>query len=146
MWASKRFYQYLCGLESYKLYTDHKPLVTLINSKDLDTRPLRCQRLLIRLMKFNPVAVYVSGKNLVAADALSRHPQQSTEPDDLEKEDQAYVGAIEESVGVGRPVLEQIREQTEGDSDQQCVFGYIKSGWPDHIKSIAMPANPFFHE
>ena len=59
VWASGGFYQYLCGLEKYKLLTDHKPLVTIINSKDLDTTPLRCQRLLIRLMKFNPVSEYV---------------------------------------------------------------------------------------
>uniref|UniRef100_A0A3Q3K885 ribonuclease H n=1 Tax=Monopterus albus TaxID=43700 RepID=A0A3Q3K885_MONAL len=64
-WASERFYQYLCGLEKYKLLTDHKPLVTLINSKDLDATPLRCQRLLIRLMRFSPIAEYVPGKHLV---------------------------------------------------------------------------------
>ncbi|KAL7849761.1 hypothetical protein SRHO_G00191100 [Serrasalmus rhombeus] len=86
VWASERFYQYLGGLERYKLLTDHKPLVTLITSKDLDTTPIRCQRLLIRLMKFNPVAEYVPGKHLVIADALSRQPMADTNPGDLEAE------------------------------------------------------------
>ncbi|KAJ8369430.1 hypothetical protein SKAU_G00094580 [Synaphobranchus kaupii] len=146
VWASECFYQYLCGLESYTIQTDHKPLVPLINSKDLDTTPLRCQRLLIRLMKFNPVAVYVPGKNLVAADALSRHPLQSTELGDLEQEVRAHMDAIEESVGVRRPVLEQIKEQTERDSELQRVLNYTRNGWPDHIKSVAMSAKQYFPE
>lgn len=75
VWASERFYMYLCDLESYRLLTDHKPLLTLINYRDLDRAPLRCQQLLIRLMKFNPVAEYVPGKNLIVPDALSRHPE-----------------------------------------------------------------------
>ncbi|KAJ8352691.1 hypothetical protein SKAU_G00241670 [Synaphobranchus kaupii] len=146
VWASERFYHYLCGLESYTIQTDHKPLVSLINSKDLDTTPLRCQRLLIRLMKFNPVAVYVPGKNLVAADALSRHPLQSTELGYLEQEVRVHVDAIEESVGVRRPVLEQIKEQTERDSGLQRVLNYTRNGWPDHIKSVAMSAKQYFPE
>lgn len=111
VWASERFYQYLCGLEKYKLLTDHKPLVTLINSKDLNTTPIHCQRLLIRLMKFNPIAEYVPGKHLVVADALSRHPRADIPPGDLEAEVKAYVDSVEDDLRVRKPIIEQIKDR-----------------------------------
>ena len=67
------------GLETFLLYTDHKPLVSLINSKDLSETPLRCLRMLMRLMRYKPVTAghdreYVPGKNMTVADMLSRNP------------------------------------------------------------------------
>ncbi len=96
MWTSEKFYLYLCGLESYKLLTDHKPLVMLINSRDLDKTPLHCQRLLIHLMKFIPVAEYVPGKNLMVPDVLSWHPETKMNDMGLHEDVQAYLDAIEE--------------------------------------------------
>ena len=144
VWASERFYQYLCGLESYKLLTDHKPLVTLINSKDLDTTPLRCQRLLIRLMKFNPVAEYVPGKHLVVADALSRQPLVDISPGDLEAEVKAYVDSVEEDLRVRKPTIEQIKDKTKTDGELQSVLKYVQNGWPEHLKSVAVKATAYF--
>ena len=146
VWASERFYQYLCGLEKYKLLTDHKPLVTLINSKDLDTTPLRCQRLLIRLMKFNPVSEYVPGKQLVVADALSRQPVADTPPGDLEAEVRAYVDSVEDDLRVRKPVINQIKDKTRTDGELQCVLRYIHKGWPEHLKSVALQASAYFKE
>ena len=49
-WACKTFANYLIGLDDFELQTDHKPLVPLMTSKDIDRAPGRGQRLLIRLM------------------------------------------------------------------------------------------------
>ena len=75
VWAFEKFERYLIGLDKFCLQTDHKPLVKLMNTKDLHDTPLRCQRLLLRLMRFNCVAEYTAGKHLVVADTLSRSPQ-----------------------------------------------------------------------
>ncbi|RXN35694.1 Transposon Ty3-G Gag-Pol poly [Labeo rohita] len=146
VWASERFYQYLCGLETYKLLTDHKPLVTLINSKDLDTAPVRCQRLLIRLMKFNPIAEYVPGKHLVVADALSRHPMADITPGDLEAEVKAYVDSVEEDLRVRKPIIEQLKDRTGMDGELQCVLRYIRNGWPEYLKSVPLNVSAYFKE
>jgi hypothetical protein len=72
VWACEKFYQYLTGLPDFQLLTDHKPLVPLMSTKSIDAVPIRCQRLLLRMMRFNPSVKYVPGKELVIADALSR--------------------------------------------------------------------------
>lgn len=145
VWASERFYMYLCGLESYRLLTDHKPLVTLINHRDLDRAPLKCQRLLIRLMKFNPVAEYVPGKNLIVPDTLSRHPESTVEDTVLNEDIRAYVDAIEEQER-HKPVLELIKMETAKDDFLQYVQHYIRSGWPQHERNVTRPAMDYYRE
>ena len=68
VWACERFDRYLMGLDTFTLLTDHKPLVPLINSKDLSETPIRCQRMLIRLMRYKPKAEYRPGTTMVTSD------------------------------------------------------------------------------
>ncbi len=74
VWACERFSTYLYGLDNFTVHTDHKPLVSLINNKDLNMVPLRCQWLLMHLIRYNPTAENVPGKILRVADTLSRQP------------------------------------------------------------------------
>ncbi|KAK0130680.1 hypothetical protein N1851_034803 [Merluccius polli] len=103
-------------------------------------------RLLIRLMKFNPVAEYVPGKHLVVADALSRQPMADTPPGDLETEVKAYVDSVEDDLRVRKLTIEQLKDQTKTDAELQCVLEYIHNGWPEHSKSVAVRANTYFKE
>ena len=42
VWCCEHFRQYLYGAPQFVVQTDHKPLVPLINSRDLDKVPIRC--------------------------------------------------------------------------------------------------------
>ena len=57
----EKLHIFLCGLK-YTLETDHKPHVPLINCKDLNDAPIRCQRLLTAYRHrdtFDPGTAYI---------------------------------------------------------------------------------------
>jgi hypothetical protein len=65
--------QFLEGLPSFDLVTDHKPLVPILNSYSLDKldNP-RLLRLRLKMQHYAFVARWVPGKQNSDADALSR--------------------------------------------------------------------------
>lgn len=85
---------YLLGLGEFTLHTDHRLLVPLINTYDLDKTPLCCQCLLMRLMQFSVKVVHILGKSLAVADTLSRNPIAGPETEETERNVQAYVEAV----------------------------------------------------
>ena len=116
-WACEKFSRYVVGLESFKKLTDSKPLITVINTQDLDRVPLRCQRLLMRLMKFNVTAVHIPGGDMVLADALSRSPLPNQGTPDIELEIASYADAVMEM----KPVSSQrlVKRQAKTLSSRQ---------------------------
>jgi len=74
VWAFDKFRRYLVGLKEFKLLIDHRPLVPIMNTKRIEDAPMRCQRLLMRAIRYNPIDEYDPGEQLVIADALSRKP------------------------------------------------------------------------
>ena len=150
VWACERFKQYLTGLPSFQLISDHRPLIPLINSKDITHAPTRCQRLLMRLMRFNPVAVHSPGKNMHVADALSRSPL-PVDPHDkdiavLQEDVEAYVAMIEEQWPATSQRMQQIRDQTAVDPDLQQTIHYTLHGWPSHGDSIPSHLHAYHSE
>ena len=69
-WACDRFSDYILG-RPFEIKTDHKPLVPILSSKNLDNLPPRVLRFRLRLARFEYTIHHVPGKLLYTADTLS---------------------------------------------------------------------------
>ena len=143
-WACEKFARYLVGLKSFTLQTDRKPLITIINSQDLDKAPIRCQRLLMRLMRFSITAKYVPGKELTVANALSRTPLENQEIQDTEQEILVHVEATLETKPVSPQKLTQIKQETTTDEQLQIAMKYVKHGWPEHARNVPVQIHDLY--
>uniref|UniRef100_A0A3B1ITQ0 Gypsy retrotransposon integrase-like protein 1 n=1 Tax=Astyanax mexicanus TaxID=7994 RepID=A0A3B1ITQ0_ASTMX len=142
VWACEKFDRYLTGLEQFKLVTDHKPLVPLINNRSLDNVPLRCQRLLMRLMRFNPIAEYAPGKTLIIADTLSRSPLACSDVD-THSDVACYVASVVGGIPASPSKMDEIRTATSIDAELASVIKLIRTGWPEHLSSVPEAAREY---
>ena len=130
-WACERFSDYLLGME-FHIHTDHKPLVPLFGSKNLEELPIRVQRFRLRMMRFKFTISHVPGKSLLVADALSRAPCAEAVEEDLllQQETAAYVNIVVQNLPATEKQLERIRRHQEEDEECKLAAEYCRSGWP----------------
>ena len=86
----------------------------MINSKDLHDTPLRCQRMLMCLMRYNLVAKYAPGKTLIVANMLSRSPIkdcQTRESVALQSDVAIYVNSVRDGWSVSETRLKDVKDQ-----------------------------------
>ena len=141
VWVCEKFQRYLIGLPEFELQTDHKPLVPIMMNKDLDQGPIRCQRLLMRLMRFNTWVRHVPGKTLTIADALSRNPLPHTAEDEKRVEEtEEYIANVAAGLPASVTQLEKIKQATSRDPLLQQIAKYMMDGWPE---SVSLPAVPY---
>ena len=147
-WTCQKFHMFLAGLPNFKLEVDHKPLIPLINTKDLTQAPLRCQRMLMRMMQYNATAVYVPGKQHVIPDYLSRHPLAAT-TDEISSGMQAELHLHCDSVVQNLPAtpkrLVEIGTAQQEDSILKRVAHQILHGWHESAAKDVDLA-PFYAE
>lgn len=143
LWACEKFSRYLIGLDSFRLLTDHKPLVPLINTQDLDKVPIRCQRMLMRLRVYNLKAEHVPGKHLVVPDTLSRCPIDEVH-DDFQDEIKIYVDSVDTTRPIADKRIQQITKATFNDGTLQEVINHTRYGWPTHINDVRSEIRDYF--
>ena len=71
VFATRRFEHYILGKDNVKVYTDHKPLVTIFK-KPILTSPKRLQRMRLTLQKYSLGLEYKPGPQMFISDTLSR--------------------------------------------------------------------------
>ncbi|KAK3762997.1 hypothetical protein RRG08_041613 [Elysia crispata] len=145
VWACERFDRYLMGPDSFTFYSDHKPLIPLINSKDLLETPLRCQRMLIRLLRYKPVAIHQPGKMMVTSDTLSRSPAAcSQETSNLHEDVHFHVWMVTSSWPVSDGKLRQLKVETQQDVSLRTAINYTVMGWPTYKQDVMLAARDLF--
>ena len=142
-WASERFQDYLIGLH-YTIETDHKPLVPLLSTKNLEELPIRVQHFRLRLMRFTYTIVHVPGKNLCTADALSRSPVNPASCSDskFQHEVDAYVNLLIHNLPATDKRLLDIQSQQDEDPVCQRLKKYCQEGWPGK-STLKGPYKPY---
>lgn len=79
-YACEPSHQYVYG-QAFEVETGHKPLVSIM-SKTLNEFPMRVQRMLIRLLKYDFKMISTTEKFMFAADVLSRAVDKNKRADD----------------------------------------------------------------
>lgn len=144
VFACTRYDQLVVGNPRIIIKTDHKPLINIFN-KPLLTAPKRLQHMLLNLQRYNLEIQYVTGKQNVVADALSRVP---FDDDELKTYNKLNIFRVfrqlenldlSSYLSVSDSCLENIVEATSQDAALQNVLDYIRNGWPRVIGRV--PAN-----
>ena len=89
VWALEKCSLYLLGMRNFKVVTDHKPLLSILNNNTTnEIQTPRLQRLKEKTIRFgNFEAIWRSGKQNILADTLSRAPILGTESEtDIEND------------------------------------------------------------
>ncbi|GBM21303.1 hypothetical protein AVEN_149880-1 [Araneus ventricosus] len=83
------------------------------------------------MMKFSYTIVHVPGKELFAADALSRNPQKVPyKREELEAEIDAFIQMITSSLPASSRRLDELRVAQLKDETCQKLTDYVLKGWP----------------
>ena len=120
----EKFSQYVFG-KKFKVETDHKPLVPIFN-KNLNECPIRLQRMLLSLQRYDCEVVYKPGKHLVIADTLSRANLDIEYKDKMDIESQVWL--VIQKIDISDARLEELQRETEADETLKLIKQYILEG------------------
>ncbi len=136
-WALERLDTLVYG-QRITVRTDHKPLLGLIKKPMAHMSP-RQQRLVSRLMRYDFELLYVPGRELVAADFLSRTASREG-PEcrckmfgtdiDVEK---AFVSMVD-CVDMTEDVMKKCRDAARTDTEYMAACAALKRGWSSSDK------------
>ena len=122
------YHHYLYG-KKFIFVSDHKPLQVVLNRPISKSSP-RLQRMLLKIQPYNFIVIFRPGKEIPAADALSRLylPEEDTE---TQMEIESYVHSVMTLLPISPDRLKKLKEETAADHQLVELTKTIQSGWPE---------------
>ena len=152
-WAMKKCHQFLEGLPSFELITDHRPLVPILNDYSLDKldNP-RLLRLRLKMARYIFTARWVPGNRNIEADALSRSPVlHGSREDELGEGPQTFtarvavVGIIAGSHATTvDATLQKVKLAAASDPVMVALRATILEGFPNDKCNLPLALRPFW--
>ena len=124
-----KFHQYIFG-KIITVQTDHKTLESIMK-KSLYLAPVRLQKMLMKLQRYDLKVKYTKGTELCVADTLSRAHLPKTS-DDFDEE-------LEVSI------VSQIRRETDKDDILKILKSVILEGWSENRSQLHTKVQDFWN-
>lgn len=137
IFACNKFHDYILG-KNVTVETDHKPL-EIIFKKPLLTAPMRLQRMMLQLQRYDLSLVYKKGSQLFIADALSRAQLSETSPSDIEDYEVLTVQPV------GSHKMTELKRETALDPTMINLASVILHGWPVSKSDVPDDLKPYFN-
>jgi hypothetical protein len=127
VFGTTKFHQFLFGKEVL-VTSDHKPLEYIFN-KPLHQAPLRLQKMLLALHRYELRIVYKPGRELFIADALSRNYLEETK-ETLVQELEVNEVHLTAHLPISPDKYQEFQKATANDVVKQAVQDAVLEGWP----------------
>ena len=128
-WSCDKFSNYILGCH-FGIKTNHKPLVPLLSTKNLDNLPPRVLRFQLRLARYNYDIQHVPGKLLYTADTLSRAPVKDVYSLQLQDEVELFIESVADNLPASSKQLEPYKRAQSADSVCSRLKEYCLFSWP----------------
>lgn len=144
-WGCQKMNMYLHGLPHFTIETDHKPLIPILNNKQLIEMSPRIQNMRMKLLKYSFTATHVPGKEMEDADALSRSPHTPAVDDNKVDEEVLYhIEEVIKSMPASTEYLGKVREATKNDQELQQLQNQMRKGWPNSKQQCPKSIQPYW--
>jgi len=147
VFGCEKFSQYILRRDKVTVESDHKPLQSIFK-KSLLHAPMRLQRMMLRLQRYNLDVVYKPGSQMFVADHLSRAFLSETDPDD--EDVQVFALELEtmdplSTVNISSESLPRLQKTTEEDPVLQTLKNTILVGGPDRKEEVPLNIREYWN-
>ena len=146
-WAIAKCRLFLAGLQHFHIVTDHNPLISILNTRRLDEiENPQLQRLKAHIIGYHFTAQWTKGCEHHAPDALSRHPSDVPQREDMiaehdpQLQPEASISEIRalSCVETALPArLQELRDRAAQDAEYQELLSTILNGFPAHRHQLS---------